>query len=95
MQQPVGRCMSSNPAGRGSTVELKREPVSPSSEQSVVERWDHRSRCALYRLRRSIRFHRICVFLMIFVVKKQKTNAKIGLTKIADWQDVGVDKITR
>ena len=32
---------------------------------------------------------------MIFVVQKQRTNAKSGRTKVADWQDVGVDKSTQ
>ena len=32
---------------------------------------------------------------MIFCFKKQRTNAKSGRTKVADWQDVGVDKFTR
>ena len=44
----------------GPRVELKQEPVSPSSDYSAVERCDHRSCCAIDRLRRSIRFHRIC-----------------------------------
>ena len=30
-----------------------------------------------------------------FFVVKQRTNAKNGRTKVADWQDVGVEKFTR
>ena len=30
---------------------------------------------------------------MIFCRKKQRTNAKSGRTKVADWQDVGVEKL--
>ena len=30
---------------------------------------------------------------MIFCRKKQKTNAKSGRTKVADWQDVGVENL--
>ena len=78
----------------GPRVELKQEPVSSSSDESAVERWDHRSRCALDRLRRSIRFHRICVFLFLFVRKKQRATAKSCRTKVADWQDIGVEKFT-
>ena len=34
------------------------------------------------------------VLFMIFFRKKQRTNAKNGLTKVPDWQDVGVEKST-
>ena len=57
-QQPVGR-----------RVELKQEPVSPSSEYSIAF---ISSRCALQRLRRSIRFLSIFGFLMIFCRKTHK-----------------------
>ena len=79
----------------GPRVELKQEPMSPSSDYSTVEHWDHRSRCAIDRLHRSIRFHRICGIYDFFCRKKQRTNAKRGRTKVADWQDVGVEKSTR
>ena len=32
---------------------------------------------------------------MIFCRKKQRTDAKSGRTKVADWQDVGIEKSTR
>ena len=49
--------------------------MSPSSDYSAVERWDHRSRCAIDRLRRSIRFHRICGVVNVFFCRK-KTKDK-------------------
>ena len=42
--------------------------------------------CALHRLRRSIRFPSIFGFLMIFCCKTQRTNAKSGRPKVADWK---------
>ena len=69
--------------------------MSPSSDQSAVERCDHRSRCARDRLRRSTRFHRICGVVYGFFRKKKRTNAKSGRTKVADWQDLGVEKSKR
>ena len=55
----------------------------------------YRSRCALDRLRLiDYAFIAFVVFLMIFCREKQRTNAKSGRTKVADWQDVGVEKIT-
>ena len=50
------------------------------------------SRCVLHRLRRSIRFPSIFGFLMIFCRKTQRTNAKSGRPKVADWK-VAVKKI--
>ena len=44
------------------------------------------SRCALHRLRRSIRFPSIFGFLMIFCRKTQRTNAKSGRPKVAHWK---------
>ena len=44
------------------------------------------SRCALHRLRRSIRFPSIFGFLMILCRKTQRTNAKSGRPKVADWK---------
>ena len=52
------------------------------------------SRCALQRLRRSIRFPSIFVFLMIFCRKTQSTNAKSGRPKVADWKVAMWKKIT-
>ena len=56
----------------GPRVDLKQEPVSPSSDSSAVERWDHRSPCGIDRLRRSIRFHRICGVVYEFFIVKNK-----------------------
>ena len=53
------------------------------------------SRCALQRLRRSIRFPSIFGFLlMIFCRKTQRTNAKSGRPKVADWKVAMWKKIT-
>ena len=49
---------------------------------------------ALQRLRRSIRFPSIFGFLMIFCRKTQRTNAKSGRPKVADWKVAMWKKIT-
>ena len=52
------------------------------------------SRCALHRLRRSIRFPSIFGFLIIFCRKTQRTHAKSGRPKVADWKDAMWKKFT-
>ena len=60
--------------------------VSPSSDQSAVERWRHLTRKLHSK-------HRICGkiphYLLFLVVKKQRTNAKSGRTEVSDRQHVG------
>ena len=71
----------------GPRVELKQEPE--------IYRRALGSSFALRKYADRYPFIESVALFMIFCRKKQRTNAKSGRTKVADWQDVGVEKSTR